>query len=307
MNKKNLKLIIELYNRGLKTIELGKQFSVSQSTIRYNLKKHGIKLQKSGFQKGNIFGKRNLKETDLKLVIELYQQGMSITKIKEKLNIARSTIWRNLHNADIKLRKKGFQKGDPRLKERVCWLKGKTRSLETCKRQSETRKRLFAEGKLKVRTKGKYSKKVAVKIFIKVLKKRIKQLTPKERKSYKKRHKKYYYHYLPYSIKYKNGLEKKRFTNQRYKARKIHAVGSHTLDEWEKVKKIYGYMCLCCKRTEPEIKLTEDHIIPLSMGGTDYIWNIQPLCFSCNSRKNIKEIDYRNDFTSLINNQLMLN
>ncbi len=105
----------------------------------------------------------------------------------------------------------------------------------------------------------------------------------------------------------KNNPEKYRFVSHKSRLKRRNVIGSHTLDEWEKVKKIYGYMCLCCKRTEPEIKLTEDHIIPLIKGGTDYIWNIQPLCFSCNSRKNIKEIDYRNDFTSLINNQLMLN
>jgi 5-methylcytosine-specific restriction endonuclease McrA len=39
--------------------------------------------------------------------------------------------------------------------------------------------------------------------------------------------------------------------------------------------------------------LTADHIVPVELGGSSYISNIQPLCQTCNSSKGIRIIDYR--------------
>jgi 5-methylcytosine-specific restriction endonuclease McrA len=64
----------------------------------------------------------------------------------------------------------------------------------------------------------------------------------------------------------------------------------HTYQEWETLKAQYNWTCPWCGKSEPKIKLTEDHIIPLSRGGSNNIENIQPLCKSCNCKKSTKII-----------------
>lgn len=77
---------------------------------------------------------------------------------------------------------------------------------------------------------------------------------------------------------------------QRRRARKAGAEGFHTKEQFWELCKLAEYRCLACKKEKP---LTEDHIVPLSKGGSDWIENIQPLCFSCNSRKSTKTVDYK--------------
>ncbi len=81
--------------------------------------------------------------------------------------------------------------------------------------------------------------------------------------------------------------------NKRIRRERIKRFGgSHSKEEWESLKEKYGFACPSCKRKEPEIKLTRDHILSLSNKGTDDISNIQPLCIQCNSKKFTKTIRY---------------
>jgi 5-methylcytosine-specific restriction endonuclease McrA len=47
----------------------------------------------------------------------------------------------------------------------------------------------------------------------------------------------------------------------------------------------FGWHCRICGRELTKDTVTIDHIIPVSMGGTNAIENLQPLCRSCNCRK----------------------
>jgi len=86
--------------------------------------------------------------------------------------------------------------------------------------------------------------------------------------------------------------DRKNWHTRKRKALKMNAEGTHSKEEWEKLKKRYNFTCPACGRKEPEIILTEDHIIPLSKKGGDSIDNIQPLCKNCNSRKFIEIFRY---------------
>ena len=76
------------------------------------------------------------------------------------------------------------------------------------------------------------------------------------------------------------------------KMRKLNNGGSHTFADWQALKEKYGFICPRCLRKEPEIVLTRDHIVPIKLGGSDDISNLQPLCKNCNSSKRCNIIKY---------------
>lgn len=68
------------------------------------------------------------------------------------------------------------------------------------------------------------------------------------------------------------------------------AKGTHTAAEWEALKIVCGSLCVKCGSGD---SLTRDHILPVYLGGSDSIENIQPLCKSCNSSKDPDDRDFR--------------
>jgi 5-methylcytosine-specific restriction endonuclease McrA len=68
--------------------------------------------------------------------------------------------------------------------------------------------------------------------------------------------------------------------NRRKRVRRLGADGFY---DWDICLKIYGNKCAICKSDNK--KLEADHIIPLTKGGTNWQFNIQPLCKSCNCSK----------------------
>lgn len=79
-------------------------------------------------------------------------------------------------------------------------------------------------------------------------------------------------------------LKLKRYSNEKG------SEGSYSGTQWDELFDACGNKCLRCGTNKD---ITQDHIVPLIQGGTSYIWNMQPLCKSCNSHKYDRAIDYR--------------
>lgn len=87
-----------------------------------------------------------------------------------------------------------------------------------------------------------------------------------------------------------NGYSDKRRASQRKDKKNRHLVITSsnnplTKEEWLFMLKENDYKCIRCKTSKD---LTQDHIIPISQGGTHTKSNIQVLCRVCNAIKGSK-------------------
>lgn len=64
------------------------------------------------------------------------------------------------------------------------------------------------------------------------------------------------------------------------------ARGTHTSQEWMDLVSRFDMRCVRCGCT-PAGKPCKDHIVPIYVGGSDAIDNLQPLCRECNSSKTV--------------------
>lgn len=75
---------------------------------------------------------------------------------------------------------------------------------------------------------------------------------------------------------------------RRYRARKRNATGDHTLAQLEAMAERQGQKCANCRKSIQH-SYHADHIVPLILGGSNDISNIQLLCKSCNCSKGGKD------------------
>lgn len=89
--------------------------------------------------------------------------------------------------------------------------------------------------------------------------------------------------------RYKNNLEDSRFYS-RIRKHQRRTAGVIDYNEWIKKCNLLGNKCQMCGKSSDVVKLTIDHILPISKGGTNILENLQPLCLNCNSKKGSKII-----------------
>jgi len=184
-----------------------------------------------------------------------------------------------------------FKKGE----ENPSWIDGRTNDEEYKK---SYKKEHYIKNREEIRKKQKgYYQKHKEHIKNKVKKYReIYPTNPQKRREYQREWRKKNHDYSNY-LSLRRNVKKKELG------------GSHTFEEWLQLKKEYDYICPACEKKEPFEKqhckiLTQDHIVSIDKWKIwikshqeinylcDDIENIQPLCQSCNSKKNNKIIKY---------------
>lgn len=99
-------------------------------------------------------------------------------------------------------------------------------------------------------------------------------------------------HHQKYASTHKHAINAQ---TSRRRAKKLNALGYHNAADWVAILGKYGEICLKCGRMSPHTKITKDHVVPLTRGGSEFPDNLAPLCYSCNSTKRDRFAEYRPD------------
>lgn len=89
----------------------------------------------------------------------------------------------------------------------------------------------------------------------------------------------------------KLNLNRSRVNNQNRRARREGAEGRHTLEETDLLFQSQEGKCACCGVQLDDSNKHLDHVMPLALGGTNFIWNLQWLCQFCNNSKSATHPD----------------
>lgn len=80
--------------------------------------------------------------------------------------------------------------------------------------------------------------------------------------------------------------------------------GRHSKEEWLEMKSFFENTCCCCLGESGLINIEKDHVIPIYLGGSDSIRNLQPMCARCNASKGSNESDWRPQLADYLKKQL---
>ncbi len=86
----------------------------------------------------------------------------------------------------------------------------------------------------------------------------------------------------------RNNPEKKRIINRALRAKKRSAIGSHTAEQILEMLTKQNWKCVACGISIKDRRHI-DHIMPLHLGGSNNIENLQGLCQFCNCSKHAKD------------------
>lgn len=88
---------------------------------------------------------------------------------------------------------------------------------------------------------------------------------------------------------YKKHPEKTTEYRHKRRAARYSVPCTLTIEQWQILLEVWYHRCAYCERGN--IKLTQDHVVPISRGGAHAMSNVVPACSLCNSKKGTKNVE----------------